>query len=189
MRAFPDRSQMRWKRLDVSGEEDACIERSVRGWRLGGRLEVAEGGVIFVLRYDIVCDNQWRTRSAVVDGDAGDKPVRIALASDGEGHWTRAGDPLPEVEGAIDIDFGFSPATNMLPIRRLELGIGQTMPVRSAWLTFPELRLEPLEQTYTRETERSYRYVAQVDGAPFSARLETDEYGRVLSYEGLWKAC
>lgn len=60
--------------------------------------------------------------------------------------------------------------------------------MRSAWLRFPELRCEPLEQTYTREAARRYRYVALVDGAPFTARLATDAYGRVLHYEGLWRA-
>jgi hypothetical protein len=26
-----------------------------------------------------------------------------------------------------------------------------------------------------------------VDGEPFQARLDTDEFGRVLLYEGLWE--
>jgi hypothetical protein len=74
------------------------------------------------------------------------------------------------------------------PVRRLGLAVGETQPVRSAWLRFPELRLELLEQTYTRETERSFRYRALVDGEPFVARLDTDGFGRVLVYEGLWEA-
>ena len=52
----------------------------------------------------------------------------------------------------------------------------------------PELRLEPLEQTYTREAERVFRYRATVDAEPFVARLDTDAFGRVLRYEGLWEA-
>jgi hypothetical protein len=45
-----------------------------------------------------------------------------------------------------------------------------------------------LEQTYTREGDRCFRYQASVDGAPFTARLDTDRFGRVLRYEGLWEA-
>jgi uncharacterized protein len=41
---------------------------------------------------------------------------------------------------------------------------------------------------YTREADRVFVYEALVDGEPFRARLETDEYGRVLRYEGLWEA-
>ena len=95
---------------------------------------------------------------------------------------------VPELAGALDVDLGFTPATNTLPIRRLALAVGESAPVRSAWLRFPEFRLEPLEQTYTRETDQSFRYRALVDGEPFIARLDTDAFGRVLRYEGLWEA-
>lgn len=65
---------------------------------------------------------------------------------------------------------------------------GASAPVRSAWLRFPDLRLETLEQTYTREAAERFRYRAVVDGDPFTARLDTDAFGRVHRYEGLWEA-
>jgi hypothetical protein len=179
---------MRWRRLDVPGREEARVQRTATGWRLTGTLDVDEADVSARLTYTIDCDAQWRTRAAVIVGVAAGEPVRFSFAADGAGHWTRDGVPVPEFAGALDIDLGFTPATNTLPIRRLTLAVGETAPVRSAWLRFPELRIEPLEQTYTRETERSFRYRAQVDGEPFTARLDTDEFGRVLCYEGLWKA-
>ena len=59
--------------------------------------------------------------------------------------------------------------------------------MRTASLRFPELRVELLQQWYTREAQRVFRYCALVDGAPFEARLETDDFGRVPVYEGLWR--
>lgn len=188
LQPFPPESRMRWRRLDVSGREDARAEQSPAGWRLTGQLDVEESGVPARFRYRIDCDHAWCTRSALIEGEAGDRSVRVALTADGAGRWAQDGRALPELTGALDVDLGFTPATNTLPIRRLSLAVGETAPVRSAWLRFPELRLEPLDQTYTRETEHVYRYVAQVDGAPFTARLDTDAYGRVLHYEGLWEA-
>jgi hypothetical protein len=179
---------MRWRRLDVPGREEARVDRTATGWRLTGELDVEEAGVPARLRYAIDCDSEWRTRSAVVEGEAGGGPIRFALAADGAGRWTRDGTPVPELAGALDVDLGFTPATNTLPIRRLALAVGESAPVRSAWLRVPELRLEPLEQTYTREAEQSFRYRALVDGEPFIARLDTDAFGRVLRYEGLWEA-
>jgi hypothetical protein len=179
---------MRWRRLDVPGREEARVDRTRAGWRLTGELEVEEAGVAARLRYVVDCDPEWRTRSAMVEGEAGGGPFQFALAADGTGCWTRDGAPLPGLAGALDVDFGFTPATNTLPIRRLALAVGESAPVRSAWLRFPELRLEPLDQTYTREVEQSFRYRALVDGEPFIARLVTDAFGRVLSYEGLWEA-
>jgi hypothetical protein len=179
---------MRWRRLDVPGREDARVERTDGGWRLTGELDVQESGVAARLRYAIDCDAQWRTRSATIEGEVDADPFRLVLASDGAGRWTRDGVPVPEIEGALDVDLGFTPATNTLPIRRLALDVGESAPVLSAWLRFPELRLERLEQTYTRETELSFRYRALVDGEQFVARLDMDALGRVLVYEGLWEA-
>jgi len=186
--AFPSASRMRWRRVDVPGREEAEIEQSAEGWLLTGRLEAEEEGVSARLRYRIDVDPRWHTRSALIEGEANGRPVRFALTADGAGQWARDGAALPALAGALDVDLGFTPATNTLPIRRLSLAVGETAPVRSAWLRFPELRLEPLEQTYTREAEQVYRYLAQVDGEPFSAQLDTDAFGRVLRYEGLWEA-
>jgi hypothetical protein len=188
LRPFPADSRIRWRRLDVPGHEVARVQHTSGGWRLTGELEVDEAGMAARLRYAIECDAGWRTRSAVIEGEAGGTPVRLALEADGAGRWTRDGAPLPEVAGALDVDLGFTPATNTLPIRRLSLAVGAAAPVRSAWLRFPELRLEPLEQTYVREGEHTYRYRARVDGEPFVARLDTDAFGRVVRYEGLWEA-
>jgi hypothetical protein len=179
---------MRWRRLDVAGAESARVERIATGWRLTGELTVEERGLAARLRYAVECDQAWCTRRAVIEGIAGGQPTRFSLAADGCGQWSLDGLPLPLLSGALDVDLGFTPATNTLPIRRLALGVGETQPVRTAWLRFPELRLEPLEQTYTREADLVYRYRAVVDGEPFTARLDTDALGRVLRYEGLWVA-
>jgi hypothetical protein len=188
LQPFPFDSRMRWRRTDVPGHEDARLERTSDGWRLTGVLEVEESSVDARLRYAIDCDARWHTRTALIEGTANGRPIRFALIADGAGAWRRDGEPIQGLAGALDVDLGFTPATNTLPIRRLALLIGETQPVRSAWLRFPELRLEPLEQTYTREAERVYRYRALVDGEPFTARLDTDAFGRVLRYEGLWEA-
>ena len=188
LRPFPSESRMRWRRLDVPGSEEARVDRVATGWLLTGELAVEEDGLAARLRYAIDCDPEWRTRSAFIEGQAGGRAVRFALVADANGGWSSDGVLLPELAGALDVDLGFTPATNTLPIRRLALGVGETRPVRSAWLRFPELRLEPLEQTYTREAEGVYRYLAMVDGEQFTARLDTDAFGRVRHYEGLWTA-
>jgi hypothetical protein len=183
---FPAQSRMRWRRTDVPGHEEARAERVSNGWLLLGQLEVTESNKHASLRYRIECDDHWHTRSALIEGRT-DRAVRFDLASDGHGHWTLDGHAAPAVTGAIDVDLGFTPMTNTLPIRRLELDVGDRAPVRSAWLRFPELRLETLEQTYFRETNRRFVYEALVDGEPFRATLDTDDFGRVLRYEGLWE--
>ncbi len=171
----------------MPGQEEARIDRTAEGWRLTGNLAATEGAVHVELAYVIDCEHDWRTRRALITGRAHGAPVRFEFASDGKGHWSLDDAPLPLVNGALDIDLGFTPATNLLPLRRLDLAIGARADVRTAWLRFPELRVEVLEQSYEREAERVFRYEALVDGEPFRARLDTDEFGRVLVYEGLWE--
>jgi len=185
---FPAESRMRWRRLDVPGHEEARVVRTPAGWSLTGEVDAEPGGPAARLCYAIDCDQEWRTHSAVIEGEAGGAAILFSLAADGEGRWTQDGFPVSALDGALDIDLGFTPATNTLPIRRLDLVVGGRAPVRSAWLRFPEFRLEPLEQLYIRETERRFRYQAIVDGDPFIAYLDTDIFGRVVRYEGLWVA-
>jgi hypothetical protein len=93
---------------------------------------------------------------------------------------------VPGVLGCLDLDLAFSPSTNLLPIRRLNLAIGQASEVRAAWLRFPELTLEPLDQRYTRLDDRTYRYESA--GGTFMRILRTNAAGFALSYPGLWEA-
>lgn len=179
---------MRWRRVDVPGREEALIEQTREGWRLTGRLEAREAGIDARLDYVVECARDWRTRHALITGSASGVPVRFEFTADGNGHWALNGAPLALVKGALDVDLGFTPATNLLPIRRLNLAVGERAEVLTAWLRFPELRIEALKQSYEREAERVYRYDALVDGEPFQARLDTDEFGRVVHYEGLWEA-
>lgn len=58
--------------------------------------------------------------------------------------------------------------------------------MRAAWLSFPELELEPLEQVYRRVDEQRYEY--ESDGGRFRATLELDRAAMVRRYGELWIA-
>jgi uncharacterized protein len=74
----------------------------------------------------------------------------------------------------------------LLPIRRLDLKIGQAATVVAAWLKFPSFALEPLPQVYRRLDEATYRY--ESSGGEFVADLQVDPSGFVLDYPGIWNA-
>jgi len=66
-----------WRRLDTPGH-DACVLWTTRdGGHLAGTAVFLEGGHPCQLRYEVVCDAEWRTRSAVVSGWVGDTPVAV----------------------------------------------------------------------------------------------------------------
>jgi uncharacterized protein len=92
---------------------------------------------------------------------------------------------IPSVAGCLDVDLAFTPATNILPLRRLDLAVGESREVTAAWLLFPDLTVEPLPQRYTRLDERRVRYESR--GGAFTAELEVDELGLVMRYPPLWE--
>jgi hypothetical protein len=134
------------------------------------------------LDYSIACSASWVTKSARVSGWLGDRTIDIRIEHDGS--WTLNGAACPQVDGCLDVDLNFSPSTNLLPIRRLSLAVGQRAAVRAAWLRFPSFTLEPLEQTYTRLAERTYRYESA--GGKFVAELEVDQDGLPVTYGKFW---
>src|SRR4051812_26524489 len=136
--AFP---RMRWRRLDAPGREHARLERVPEGWRLDGRLRHEDDGLATTIAYRVLCDERGRTLAAPVDGQVGERAARLALTADGESRWLGDGLPAAELDGALDVDLGFTPPTNTLAIRRLALEIGQTGAMRAAWFRYPELRL------------------------------------------------
>ena len=176
-----------WRRLDLPGHESARLERADGAWRLSGAAVFTDDeDRLCRLYYQVACDLAWRTTAARVAGWVGDDAVEAAIEADGAGRWRLNGRECPRVEGCIDVDLNFSPSTNLLPIRRLGLEVGQEAEVRAAWLRFPGFTLEPLEQRYRRTGERAWRYESA--GGAFVRDLAVGDDGFVVRYPGLWEA-
>jgi hypothetical protein len=139
-----------WRRLDHPGHESARLFYQADSWSLQGTAVFSHEQLPCRLNYRIVCDSRWQTRLARVDGWVGDSPREIVITVNPEQRWLLNEDECAEVAGCIDLDLNFSPSTNLLPIRRLSLGVGQETEVRAAWLRFPSFQLEPLVQVYRR---------------------------------------
>ena len=137
------------------------------------------------LDYQVVSDAAWRTLSASVEGWCGDAVIRIQIKTDPAQRWWLNEVEQPQVFGCIDLDLNFSPSTNLLPIRRLELAVGEIADVQAAWLRFPSFELELLPQRYHRLSETAYRYESA--GGQFVADLKVNRSGFVVDYPGLWR--
>jgi uncharacterized protein len=169
-----------WQASD-GGSEICVLEPTGRGRRLRGTVLTHEAGQPVELRYSVTADSSWATTEvevlvAFAGGDLREPAELGAL-------WSGKERP-PAYEDCVDVDLGFTPATNTLPIRRLELAVGEEAEIAVAWLRWPELRFERAVQRYARLARDRYRY-AQDD---FEAELVVDGQGLVLEYEGLWRA-
>ncbi len=172
-----------WRRVDQPGAEYFSLKTSRSGWQLRGTVLVADGERPFRIYYAIRCDRAWQTRRVKVEIAEGTKVHQIDLRVDTDQRWWQADEELTAFRGCLDIDLGFTPATNTLPIRRLNLAVGESADVVAVWLQFPSLTLRPFAQTYTRLAEDRYRYASE---GGYVNELTVDEVGLVRNYPEAW---
>jgi len=174
-----------WRGIYFTGHEACRLYQRNTDWCLEGTAVFTNNDRPCRLSYVLVCDSTWKTRRGSVSGWIGDQDVNIEINVAAQ-HWTLNGVEKSAVDGCIDLDLNFSPATNLLPIRRLNLQIGEQAEVNAAWLRFPSFELEPLAQVYARLDEFKYRY-SSGDGG-FVRDLTVNEIGFVTDYPGFWRA-
>jgi hypothetical protein len=172
-----------WQGLIIPSMERFIVGASDGGFELSGLILQAHEESPYVVRYAIEVDAAWRTRKVEVQLEDGGQR-RLSLRADAEGNWSHDGHRLDRVAGCIDVDLEWSPSTNTLTIRRLGLATGETKSVAAAWVRFPSLEVQRIEQSYERLAERGYRYRS----GRFTADLAVDDDGLVLQYGVNWKA-
>ena len=93
---------------------------------------------------------------------------------------------MPELEGLVDLDLGFTPATNLFPLRRLALGVGEGAEAAAAWLDEERWVIRRLPQRYERRADDAWWYEAPDGGYAGLLRVNAD--GFITDYPGLWRA-
>ncbi len=181
----PTAETILWRRIDPPGHEAARLLAHGSGWHLAGTAVFGHEADACCLQYVVGCDAAWQTVAATVSGWVGDRTVDLEVTVDSDRRWWLNGSECPNVAGCFDIDMAFSPSTNTLPIRRLNLQPGDAAVVRAAWLRFPEFALEPLVQRYSRIDLATYRY--ESGGGVFTRTLRTNSAGFVVSYPEFWE--
>lgn len=176
-----------WEFAEIALEPDRV---AARGVAIGGspmpyRLDyVIETGAGFVTRLlDVSSRGAGWSRRLVLRADGGGSWLLEAHA-DGEPDLPAPGGDAASLAGALDCDVGLSPVTNLMPILRHGLlsGDGQ-VDLIAAWVSVPDLRVQPDGQRYTAAGANRIRYVA-LDGS-FSAMITVDEDGLVIDYPGI----
>lgn len=175
-----------WRRLDTPGHDACRLERTGSGWRLAGAAIFRHESLPACLAYQVECDAQWRTSRGSVQGWVGDRTVDLPIQRTPAGVWTLHGKIAPHLEGCFDLDFGFTPATNLFQLRRAALQIGQSAAIPVAWLDVADSTLQVLQQHYTRRSAEEYWYEAPRFG--YAASLTVLPIGFILRYPGLWEA-
>jgi hypothetical protein len=121
-----------------------------------------------------------------VRGWIGEGTVEFSIERNPEGVWTLDGELISGLDVCTDLDFGFTPSTNLFQLRRLALKNGQAADAPAAWLDVSTGTLDVLVQRYTRRSASTYWYEAPRFN--YAEMLEVDKLGFVRSYPKLWEA-
>lgn len=172
-----------WSRIGEPGAEYCVVTRSRAGWQVRGSVITVGDEQPVRVEYQLACGPDWRTQRVHVASVSGSERRSLRLTVK-DGRWLTPTDERVDLRGCVDVDLGFTPMTNTLPIRRLSLAVGERAEVTAAWARFPSLEVRPLGQFYTRLDARTYRYESDTG---FRAEIAVDEEGFVVTYPGGWQ--
>lgn len=174
-----------WERLDRPGHDAARLTARRDGWRLSGTAVFLGGDGPCLLAYTVEADAAWNVTWATIAGFVGDRMVDHRIERDASG-WSLDGSSIAEGADLWTLDFGFTPATNLLQLRRSEIRVGGSADIPALWFDIDTASLAVLPQRYRRLSDDGYAYEAPSVG--YAATLLLDKNGFVSDYPGLWRA-
>ena len=124
------------------------------GVRVEGTTTGLQEGEPWIVTYRLLLDELWCTRVANLTSMTATGVAERVLESDGRGRWQVYGRSAPELDGCLDVDLESSAMTNALPIHRLLLSVGERAAAPAVYVRAVALRVDQLEQTYTRRDDR-----------------------------------
>ena len=122
-----------WEALHTRGHDAAHLTSLPDGWRLTGSAVYLTDEKAAGVNYSLDLNSDWSTRCGSFQGFVGGERVNCDIARDDRG-WTLNGVRQRGLEGAVDLDFGFTPATNYPQLQRMALKVGQATQITVAWM-------------------------------------------------------
>ncbi len=122
------------------------------------------------LRYTLMLHHDWTWKE-------------FTLWADGQEVYHLMRNQRTETNTAF-IDFNLTPFTNTLPIRKLNLLVGERVAISVLYVCYPPQPVEIVAQEYERLEEDLYRFRHLATG--FEADIRVDEYGLVREYATLF---
>ncbi len=164
--------------------ENCLVSSSAAGAEIRSTIVGQYGEKLYHVDYVIRTNAHWETVFFDIHSRHSDHEQHLRFESDGRGNWTHQGKKMNEFAGCIDIDLPLTPFTNTLPIRRLQLAIGETAQIQVLYIDLLENKLSAVRQQYTRLSATEYHY----ENVPndFEADIVVDKHGLVVNYPALF---
>ena len=118
-----------------------------------------------------------------MQGFLADRTLDYVISREADG-WYLNGSLIDGLEQLWDLDYGFTPATNLQQLRRVAIVPGQAVDLPVAWFDIDATTLTELPQRYERRGETTYWYVAPT--VPYEGLLHLSPNGFAATYPQLW---
>jgi hypothetical protein len=174
-----------WRRLDRPGHDACRLERRADGWRVTGGSVFRHDAGPANIGYCVDCDADWKTVRGEIRGFLGDRWVEFVVVRQ-EDAWILNGAPVSGLDHLVDLDLGFTPATNLQQLRRVPIAESGHAQIPVAWLDVDAGELTELPQRYERRGDAAFWYEAPSVG--YEGLLELAPDGFIRRYPNLWEA-
>jgi len=174
-----------WYGLEYNSREE-CTVKETRS-RISINSEIyAKSSLLdfFTIEYKLILNSKWESISVESSAVLITDTHHVRLQKQENGHWLVNGEINHELDGCIDTDIPNTPLTNTLPIKRLNLNIGESQIIDVVYLDILFNLVRPVKQRYTRLGQNEYKY----ENVPndFEAVIKVDDQGFVINYPGLF---
>ena len=175
--AFPaDGFSARWRHWDLDTDDTLTLRWENEAWTAMG--EIGHEKVSYVVRLSPT----WQVRQFLLFRDASDPD--LWLGTDGGGRWGEMnGAHRPDLDGCQDIHLSCTPFTDTIPIRRLQLDVGDSTELATAHIDVTTLGVVPERRRFEHIAGRHWR-ITQVESG-VAVEVDVDQYGLVHDHPGL----
>ena len=130
------------------------------------------------------CDALWRTTSGRIRGFVGARAIDAIVIRDGAGR-TLNGVWVGGAKHLLDLDLGFTPATNLQQLRRVSIAENEAVQLPVAWLDVDAGALTELPQIYERRGRGAFWYQAPSVGYEGLRRTRAERiYSQLSEFVG-----
>lgn len=185
-----------WIKEDPIGIEQAVLNAEKGSTRIDS-FAIGSAPLPYRVHFLLELDENWVTRSLEISSQGDGWKRHLELNRSATGIWVGESDgtgELPWIEQGVeptalpahvlDVDVQYSPATNLMPVKRLGLNqTGRRETFTMAWISVPHLETYEDVQTYTILNGDDSRLVGFESGdGSFKATIECDDDGVVIDY-------
>ena len=172
-----------WECLYTAGHDSAVLDRAGDGWRLHGTTVFRHDDGPARVSYAVEIAANWQSRRGTVRGWLAGRRFEHLIERRNNG-WHLDGRSFG-LAHLVDLDFGFTPATNLQQLRRVALQPGQAADIPVVWFDLKQTTLIELPQHYACLDGEAYRYASPQ--GPYEAVLEIAPSGFTKLYPELWR--